>query len=95
MYGYNPANPPFHTWITNLLGTLHEDPEIKVLLSMIPIVTRQPPSVASLAIKSRHWLDPTGPGPTQLPAGCHRQHAQRSCVCCTRMDEVTSEKHTY
>ena len=91
MVTYNPANPPFYTWIKSLIGTLHEDPELKVRCNKIPVVTRQPPSVASLAIKSRHWLDPTGPGPTQLPAGCHRQHAQRSCVCLARMDEVTTQ----
>ena len=88
---YNPANPPFHTWIKSLIGTLHEDPELKVLCNKIPIVTRQPPSVASLALKSRHWLGSTGPGPTQPPAGCHRLHAQRSCVCCARMEEVTDK----
>jgi hypothetical protein len=86
---YNPANPAFHTWIKSLIGTLHEDPELKVLCNKIPIVTRQHPSVASLALKSRHWLGSTGPGPTQPPAGCHRLHAQRSCVCCARMEEVT------
>ena len=87
---HNPANPPFHNWIKSLVGTLHEDPELKTLCPLIPIVTRQPPSVASMALKSMHWLGPAGPGPSQHPPGCHRLHPQRSCVCCARMEERTT-----
>ena len=87
---YNPGNPPLHSWINSLLNTLHEDPEMKNLCPRVPIVTRQPPSVASCAIKSKHGVAPSGPGPGQLPPGCHRLHARDKCVCCARMEDVTT-----
>ena len=87
---HNPANPPLQVWIRSLLGTLHEDPELKALCPKIPVVTRQPPSVANIALKSKHWLVPPEPGMNQFPPGCHRSHAQRSCVCCARMEEETT-----
>ena len=86
---YNPANPPLHKWIHSLLDTLHLDPDLKKLCPKLPIVTRQPPSVARLSIKSKHWQTSTGPLPDPRPPGCHRRHTQRGCVCCARMEEMT------
>ena len=86
---YNPANPPLHKWMNGLLNILHEDPEMKQLCPRIPIVTRQPPSVATFAIKSKHWQAPSRPGPGQPQPGCHRKHAQSKCVCFARMEDVT------
>ena len=92
MLGCNPqpSQPIIHNWIKSLVGTLHEDPELKTLCPHIPIVTRQPPSVASMALKSMHWLGTAGPGPSQHSPGCHRLHPQRSCVCCARIEERTT-----
>ena len=66
---------------------------VKLLLcynSILPIVTRQPPSVASFALKSKHWQGSAETGPNQHPPGCHRFHGQKSCVCCARMEEMTT-----
>ena len=68
---HNPANPPLHKWINSLLDTLHEDPEMRKLCPRIPIVTRQPPSVAQFALKSKHWQTPSGPLPDPRPPGSH------------------------
>ena len=87
---HNPANPPVHKWIKNLLNTLHEDPEMKALCPNIPIVTRQPPSVRHFALKSKHWLSNGDMRQNNQPAGCHRLHAPGKCVCCDRMEECTT-----
>ena len=88
---FNPSNPPLHKWINSLLETLHQDPEMKKLCPRLPIVTRQPPSVASLALKSKHWQSPSGPVPDARPPGCHRLHRQQNCVCCARMEDMTDK----
>ena len=77
MVTYNHANPPFNQWIKTLMNTLHEDPELKKLCPKLPIVTRQPPSVASCALKSKHWQRQPATGPDPDPPGCHRLHRQR------------------
>ena len=87
---YNPANPPFHNWFKSLIGTLHEDPELKKLCPKLPIVTRQPPSVSNFALKSRHWQAPAGQGPDPRPPGCFREHTPTACVCCARMKEESN-----
>ena len=87
---HNPANPPFHKWIKSLVDTLHEDPVLKKLCPKLPIVTTQPPLVASCALKSKHWQRQPVPGPNPDPPGCHRLHRQGACVCCARMDEKTT-----
>ena len=87
---YNPANPPFQSYIKTLLGTLHEDPELKKLCPKLPIVTRQPPSVATFALKSKHWQTSAGLGPDPRPPGFYRTHTPGRCVCCARMEEESS-----
>jgi hypothetical protein len=87
---HNPANPPFHQWFKSLIGTLHEDPDLKKLCPKLPIITRQPPSVASFALKSKHWQKQPGLGPDPGSPGCHRLHRQNACVCCARMEEKTT-----
>ena len=87
---FNPANPPLQKWINSLMGTLHEDPELQKLCPRIPIVSRQPPSVASFALKSKHWQSTTGPAPDPRPPGCHRLHTDKPCVCCARMGDSTA-----
>ena len=88
---YNPGNPPLYKWINSILNVLHEDPEMKDLCPRIPIVTRQPPSVASFAIKSKHWQTQPRQAQEVRPPGCHRLHGEKSCVCCARMKEVTDK----
>ena len=72
------------------MNTLHGDPELKKLCPKLPIVTTQPPLVASCALKSKHWQRQPVPGPNPDPPGCHRLHRQGACVCCARMDEKTT-----
>ena len=69
----NPANPPFHRWIKELLPILHRDEILKKLVPSIPVVSRQPPRVANLAIKSKHW----------------KKSNLQKCVCCSRMEQHT------
>ena len=84
----NLQTPPFHKWINFLLETLHQDPEMKRLCPRIPIVTGQPPRVASLALKSKHWQSPYSSVPDVRPPGCHTLHRQKNGVCFSRMEDM-------
>ena len=81
----NPGNPPFFKWIKQLLPTLHRDPKLKDLIPDIPVVVRQPPSVGSCVIRSKHWKVSDSLGGAE--PGCVRIHQPDSCVCCLKMDE--------
>ena len=42
---FNPGNPPVRTWITEGLGILHTDEEVKKILPHIDVVFRQDKSI--------------------------------------------------
>jgi hypothetical protein len=50
----NPGNPPFRKWLKELTPILHIDPSLRKLIPEIPVVFKQPPSVARIAIKAKH-----------------------------------------
>ena len=83
----NPANPPFHRWIKELLPILHRDEILKKLVPSIPVVSRQPPCVANLAIKSKHWKKSNLQ--EESNPGSFRFHPPQKCVCCSRMEQHT------
>ena len=68
------------------MPVLHRDPSLRKLIPDIPVVTRQPPNVASMAVRARHWKIPGG---DQGDGGSMRQHEANKCVCCKRMEELT------
>ena len=85
----NPGNPPFRKWLKELTPILHRDPSLRKLIPEIPVVFKQPPSVARIAIKAKHWK---GQGdPNNQSVGSCRQHLPQRCVCCSKMEE-RSEK---
>ena len=57
---HNPGDPPFRKWLKELLPVLHRDPSLRKLIPDIPVVTRQPPNVVSMAVRARHWKIPGG-----------------------------------
>ena len=81
----NPGNPPFRKWLKELTPILHRDPALRKLIPDIPIVYRQPPSVAKMAVKAKHWKG-SGDGNNQ-PGGSHMQHLASRWVCCNKMEE--------
>ena len=85
----NPGNPPFYKWIKDLLPTLHRDTEMRKLIPDIPVVVRQPPNVGSAVIRAKHWKVPSS-GDVDTEPGCFRQHQPHSCVCCSKMEEKST-----
>jgi hypothetical protein len=85
----NPGNPPFRKWLKELTPIIHRDPSLRKLIPEIPVVFKQPPSVARIAIKAKHWK---GQGdPNNQSVGSCKQHLPQRCVCCSKMEE-RSEK---
>ena len=82
----NPGNPPFQKWIKELLPILHRDKELKKLIPSIPLVAKQPPNVASMAIRAKHWKT-SNPLEENNQPGCIRHHQPEKCVCCSKMEE--------
>ena len=96
---YHANNPPLRKWICQVMkDTLHVDPVCKTLFPEIPIVTRQPKNVKSIAVHARHWLysaraspgSVTNPGPGWNVT--HRHSAR--CQACDRMT-VTNKFYCY
>jgi hypothetical protein len=86
----NPGNPPFQKWINDLLPILHRDKELKKLIPFIPVVAKQPPNVASMAIRAKDWKT-SNPQVENNQPGCLRFHQPERCVCCSRMEEKTTQ----
>ena len=82
----NPGNPPFKKWLKELLPILHRDPTMRKIIPDIPVVNKQPASVASIAVKARHWKGAQGDQDDQTGGSC-RQHLPDRCVCCNMMEE--------
>ena len=81
----NPGNPPFRKWLKELTPILHKDPSLRKLIPDIPVVFKQPPSVAKIAIKAKHWKGSANN--INQPGGSCRQHLPHRCVCCHKMEE--------
>ena len=79
----NPGNPPFKKWLEELLPILHRDPTMRKIIPDIPVVKNQPASVASIAVKARHWKG----GQDDQTGGSCRQHLPDRCVCCNMLEE--------
>ena len=76
----NPGNPPFRKWLKELTPILHRDPSLRKLIPDIPVVHRQPPSVAKIAVKAKHWKG-SGDNNNRPGSSCRHDLPHR-CVCC-------------
>ena len=62
---------------------------MRKLIPDIPVVVRQPPNVGSAVIRAKHWKVPSS-GDVDTEPGCFRQHQPHSCVCCSKMEEKST-----
>ena len=103
---HHPENPPFRTWLSQGMKTLHINPTLRKLFPEIPIVTRQGKNVGRMAVRARHWRRNT-PGAAPWMEGqntvSHKATGNKragACHTCRRMKETNkfscyATKRTY